>query len=87
MDFERFLTDDRTRAAVERKFEILGEALRRIRDDDGATFQKIEKGHAIIGMRNRLIHGYDTVDEEIVWETIHRELRQLKAALRALLET
>lgn len=34
--------------------------------------------------RNRLIHGYDTVDEEIVWETIHAELVELEAALSVL---
>lgn len=77
LTFEDFTADDRTRSAVERKFEIIGEALRRLRDEDPLTFPNLSSGNEIIGMRNRLIHGYDAVDEEIVWETIHQYLPTL----------
>ncbi len=75
--FEEYSKDDLIRSAVERKFEIIGEALRRIRNEDHGIFLQLEMGHEIVGMRNRLIHGYDAVDEEIVWETIELNLPSL----------
>ncbi|MCZ6672739.1 MAG: DUF86 domain-containing protein [Verrucomicrobia bacterium] len=83
--FEEFSRDDLIRSAVERKFEVIGEALRRIRDEDPDIFKQIEMGNEIVGMRNRLIHGYDAVDEEIVWETIDMHLPQLLQTVEALL--
>lgn len=84
--FEAFATDDLVRSAVERKFEVIGEALRRIRDDDPGIFEQIDFGHDIVGMRNRLIHGYDAVDEVIVWETMEVYLPRLLKEVNALLE-
>ena len=84
--FEEFAEDDRTRSAVDRKFEVIGEALRRVRDEDPVTFEQIKLGHDIIGMRNRLIHGYDSVDEKIVWETIEIYLPKLLEEVGSLLK-
>jgi uncharacterized protein with HEPN domain len=84
--FEEFAKDDRTRSAVERKFEVIGEALRRVRDEDPAGIEQIEFGSDIIGMRNRLIHGYDAVDETIVWETIAIYLPKLLEEVDSLLK-
>jgi uncharacterized protein with HEPN domain len=84
-NFEEFSNDDLIRSAVERKFEIIGEALRRIRDEDPDVFKEIIFGHDIVGMRNRLIHGYDAVDEEIVWETIEIDLPTLLDCVNSLL--
>jgi uncharacterized protein with HEPN domain len=86
LTFEAFCKNDLVRSAVERKFEVIGEALRRIRDDDPDVFAKIEYGREIVGMRNRLIHGYDSVDEEIVWETIAVYLPQLVRGVNALFD-
>ena len=86
LTFDAFCESDLVRSAVERKFEVIGEALRRIRDDDPDTFSTIGYGHEIVGMRNRLIHGYDSVDEEIVWETIEVYLPQLIEGVKALLD-
>ena len=54
------------RAATERMFEIMGEAMTRLRDTDREIFMRVPGAHGIIGFRNRLIHGYDAVDDEIV---------------------
>ncbi len=86
-EFEDFSKDDLTRSAVERKFEIIGEALRRIRDENHEIFLQIKMGHEIVGMRNRLIHGYDAVDEEIVWETIEFNLPSLIHSVDSLIPT
>ena len=58
-DYER---DRLLRSAVERNFEIIGEALNRIRQNDPALAGRIPENRAIIGFRNLLIHGYDSID-------------------------
>ena len=77
LSLEEYTLDLKSKAAVERKFEIIGEALRRLRDEWPEDFEKIPMGHEIIGMRNRLIHGYDDVDDQIIWETIEIHLPRL----------
>lgn len=74
------------RAATERMFEIMGEAMTRLREDDPDVLQAITDAHAIIGFRNRLIHGYDAVDDEIVWRIIQEKAPLLSQEVRALLE-
>lgn len=73
------------RAATERMFEIMGEAMTRLRDTDGETFQMISGAPAIVGFRNRLIHGYDAVDDEIVWKIIHDKTPTLLREVQTLL--
>jgi uncharacterized protein with HEPN domain len=57
-------------AALERKFEILGEALNRAEQSDPELADHLPELRRIIGMRNRIIHGYDAVDEEILWDAV-----------------
>jgi uncharacterized protein with HEPN domain len=75
--FDDYRQDLLLRSAVERQFEILGEAFSRIEAID-VTFrdQLLEMG-AIIGMRNRIIHGYDAVDDSIVWDAVQRHVPRL----------
>lgn len=73
------------RAATERKFEIVGEAMGKLREQAPEVFAKINEGHAIIGFRNRLIHGYDSVDDVIVWDVIQRKLPKLHSEVERLL--
>lgn len=73
------------RSACERQFEIIGEAMTRLRDRHADVFQKLGEGPSIIAFRNRLIHGYDTVDSEIVWDVIETKLPRLVQVAQALL--
>ena len=75
-----YSVDTMRRAATERMFEIMGEAMTRLRDTDEETFQKVSGAHAIIGFRNRLIHGYDAVDDEMVWKIIQDKAPALSVA-------
>lgn len=70
--------------AVERELEIIGEAMSRILkiDENIAISSKLQ----IVGIRNRIIHGYDKVDDEIVWGTISRHLPILKNEIAVFLE-
>ncbi|MBI4556555.1 MAG: DUF86 domain-containing protein [Candidatus Hydrogenedentes bacterium] len=77
---------DRTfRSAVERNFEIMGEAIRRLVREDLETAGHIGDYPQIIAFRNVLIHGYDLIDDERVWTTINKDLAPLVANVEALL--
>ena len=54
------------RSAVERQFEIIGEALGRAAREEPALTDLLPEIPRIVGLRNRLIHGYDSVDDQIV---------------------
>ncbi|HOS73369.1 MAG TPA: DUF86 domain-containing protein [Bacteroidales bacterium] len=69
---------------MEREFEIIGEAMKRLEKIDSTL--EISSKKQIINMRNRVIHGYDKVDNEIVWGTIIRHLPKLKQEIDNLLK-
>ena len=77
--------DEMLRLSVERSFEIIGEALLRVERDEPAILAAISDYRRIVGFRNRLVHGYDVIDNTIVWEIIQRNLPVLSAEVRALL--
>ncbi|MCL1933065.1 MAG: DUF86 domain-containing protein [Candidatus Azobacteroides sp.] len=72
------------RRAIEREFEIIGEAMNRM--NKRMPDIPISAKHQIIGLRNRVIHGYDKIDDEIVWGIIIRHLPILKKEIDKLLE-
>jgi len=83
MLFAAYQADTRTRRATERNLEIIGEAVGRILKAD-PTFQ-LSNARQIIATRNRIIHGYDTVSDEMVWGIVVRHLPLLKQEVAALL--
>ncbi|RQW03923.1 DUF86 domain-containing protein [candidate division KSB1 bacterium] len=83
-DFKIYLADKMLRRAIEREFEIIGEAMNRIDKLDPTI--NISSKRQIIDMRNRVIHGYDKIDNEIIWGTIVRHLPKLKIEVKRLLE-
>jgi uncharacterized protein with HEPN domain len=74
------------RQAIERNLEIIGEAIGRIARLDAATASRISEHRRIIAFRNRLIHGYDLLDDELVWETVKNEVPLLLAEVEVLIE-
>jgi uncharacterized protein with HEPN domain len=83
MLFAAYQADTRTRRATERNLEIIGEAIGRILKVDPA-FQ-LSNARNIIATRNRIIHGYDTVSDEMVWGIVVRHLPLLKQEVIELL--
>ena len=81
-DYQR---DAMLRAAVERQFEIIGEAMARLARVDEAVAVRIGGYRRIIAFRNVLIHGYADVDDRLVWDVVERSLPALLAEVRALL--
>ena len=84
--YEDLLNDRGLQLIVERLFEVIGEALYRLRNVDDSVFEQIQHGHRIIGTRNLLAHGYDIVDYEILWTVIERWLEPLELDLRSISE-
>lgn len=84
--FADYEADRQLRRAVEREFEIIGEALNRLRHLDSVTAARIDQLSRIVGFRNRIIHGYDTVDDATVWGIIDRHLPELIAQVEMLLQ-
>ncbi len=74
-DFSIYVSNKMLRRAIEREFEIIGVAMNRIEKIDPSI--NISSKKQIISMRNRVIYGYDKIDDEIVWGTIVRHLPKL----------
>src|SRR5438128_268257 len=75
--YEDYLSDDMLRSAVERQFEIIGEAMTRLIKADPDIAARISDYRKISGFRNALIHGYDSIDHEISWGIIQTKLAVL----------
>lgn len=84
IDFFQYQKNKMVRRAVEREFEIIGEATNALLKNNKDI--KITSAERIIGMRNRVIHGYDKIDDEIIWGTIKRHLPLLKKEVKKLLK-
>ena len=84
------LTDYQTnrmlKMAVEREYEIIGEALRRMQTEFPERFFAISDGRKIIDFRNILAHGYDAVSDEIVWSVTQNNLQVLKMEIEQFFE-
>jgi uncharacterized protein with HEPN domain len=76
--FDDYAHDELLQSSIERKFEIIGEALHRIRGDEPTILDKIREHRNIVSFRNILAHGYDNIDNRIVWGIIEEDLGQLK---------
>lgn len=84
--FDEYGQDELLRSGVERKLQILGEALNRIRKDDPALCGKIREHRNIASFRNILIHGYDNIDHAIVWGIVEEDLGTLLEDVQRLIE-
>ncbi len=83
--YDDYAADELLRSAVERQFEILGEALARLRQIDQQTALGIAELPRVVGFRNVLIHAYATVDHRIVWGIVEADLMPLRGTLQRLL--
>ena len=84
-DWGSYQHDAMLRAAVERQFEIIGEALSQLGRRDPALLARIHDHRRIIAFRNILIHGYADVDDALVWDIVQTQLAPLLAEVEALL--
>ena len=82
--FEIYQNDLRTKRAVERNIEIIGEAMNRILKENSEI--EISYSRKIVDVRNRIIHGYDSVSDDVIWGIVIRNLPILQKEVQILLE-
>jgi len=82
--YDRFRQDLKTRRAVERNVEIIGEAMKRIISDSPNI--NINSKRKIIDTRNRISHGYDSVSTEVMWSICIKHIPILKKEINDLLK-
>ena len=82
--FDEYISDRQFRRAVEREFEVIGEALARLRRINPALANTINQLNRVVDFRNRIIHGYDSVDDATVWGFVADRLPQLVAEVSTL---
>ena len=87
MSREDYGRSELVKAAVERKFAVIGEALVRLRAEYPLLLEQISDTEKIIGFRNVLVHGYDIIDDSTVWSAIESNLPILLEEVRVLQNT
>ena len=80
-----YMEDPLLRSGVERQFGIIGEALNQLLRIDPTTAERLGEYRQIIAFRNVLIHGYNAIDDNVVWETLQAKLPTLRREVDALL--
>ncbi len=83
-NFITYQEDLKTKKAVERNLEIIGEAVNRILKADNSI--QIKNAKNIIGTRNRIIHSYDNISDEVIWSIVLRELPDLLEEVKSILD-
>ena len=82
--FEIYQNDLRTKRAVERNIEIIGEAMNRLLKLDSEII--ISNSRKIVDVRNRIIHGYDSVSDDVIWGIVIKNLPVLQREVEELLD-
>ena len=83
LDCDHFLADEKTVDAVIRNLEIIGEASRQMPEDFKQSHQTIP-WHQIAGLRNRIVHDYFGIDQELIWQIVSIEIPILKQFIDSL---
>lgn len=84
--FDEFLSDVYFRSAVERQFEILSESLKAAVSREPDLDDRFPELHAIVGLRNRIAHSYDELEEKTLWDAATIEVPTLVPRLEAALD-
>ena len=85
-DFNAYRTNVMLKRAVERELEIIGEALNRILKRDNEFEAKIPDSRRIVGLRNQVIHAYDSLSDELIWSVLINHLPELERSVTDLLD-
>ncbi len=84
--YEDYCRDEMLSSAIERKFEIIGEALARIRRKRPEDLRVIGDWPAIIGFRNILVHAYEHIEDSVVWGIVSGQLPRFLEQLESIPE-
>jgi len=84
-DFFEYKNNVILKRATERELEIIGEAVNRIIKQDSSFENKITNAKSIIGLRNQVIHAYDSISDENIWSILINHLPKLKSDIDKLI--
>ena len=87
MSFEEYSLNSMVKAAVERKFLVVSEAMTRLKREYPEILDKITGHEKIIGFRNVLIHGYDIINDSTVWSAVKDSMPTLRLEVETILNT
>lgn len=82
--FENYRSDLKTKRAIERNLEIVGEAVKRILEEDKSI--SLTNARKIVDTRNRIIHGYDSISDDVIWGIVINHLPKLKVEVKNFLQ-
>jgi uncharacterized protein with HEPN domain len=80
---ENFSSSTEKQDAVYRRLEVIGEAANRLSDEFKSQYPLIP-WYQIVGMRNVLVHEYDSIDLDLVWETVQRDIPKLEKYIKSI---
>ncbi len=84
-DLAAYQSNELLRLATERQFEIIGEAVSRLLKSDAVLAAQITDYRKIIAFRNAITHGYDLVDDQLVWDAVINKVPILKKEVESIL--
>ncbi len=87
MSFEEYIRNAMVKAAVERKFLVIGEAITKLKKEHPEILKQITDHEKIIRFRNVLVHGYDMIDDTTVWSAIKDSMPTLQREVQRILKT
>jgi uncharacterized protein with HEPN domain len=85
LSVEELEDDQQTQFALQRAFEIIGEATKQLGDELRSQYPDVP-WRDIAGIRDKLIHEYFAVNLEIVWKTVHDDFSEVKPEIRRIIE-
>ena len=86
LDFDDYLQNEAVRGGVQWFLCVAGEALNGARQLDSNLAERLPELHDVVGMRNRLVHGYFTINDKTVWTTAQESIPSLQLKVARLLE-
>ena len=87
ISFQEYIRNAMVKAAVERKFLVIGEAMTKLKKEHPEILKKITDHEKIIRFRNVLVHGYDMIDDTTVWSAIKDSMPTLQYEVEKILKT
>ena len=85
IDFDKFMTNDMLKDAIERNFEIIGEAVKKLPSEFREKYPHIPFKQ-VAGMRDKLIHDYFGIDYQIIWKTIKDKLPAFYNSIKDIID-
>ena len=86
-NFDEYASDILLKSAVERQFGIIGEALSKVKKEEPNLLDQIRESEKIIAFRNVVVHGYDIISDQMVWDIVSTKIDNLLEDCKQIIDT